>query len=91
MILEIFNHQRIASILYHLNNGVIKRVFVLLKPSSKIVRHCSCIMDYSKMGIRIWPFGRFGKVGPLSYQAGMKLLSKGFISSFLEKRFLFKD
>merc|ERR1719495_2294836 len=66
MVSKTLHHESIASILYHLNNSVIKRIFVLFQPSSKVVRDSCSIMNDCKMSIWIWSGVGFGKLGPLS-------------------------
>merc|ERR1719481_436344 len=85
------NHQRVASILDHLNNSVIKRILVLLQPSSQVVRHSGGIVNDSKVCIRVRSWVRLGKLGPFSKHVGHQLFSKGFVSSFWEEGLFFKD
>merc|ERR1719385_253679 len=88
---EALNHQRVGSILDHLNNGVIEGILVLLQPSSQIVRHSGGIVDNSKMRIRVRLRVWLGKVSPFSKKISMKLGTEGFISSLGEERLFLKD
>merc|ERR1719410_1762185 len=88
---EALNHQRVASILDHLDNGVIERILVLLEPSSQVVGHGGGVVNDGEMRIRVGPGVGLGKVGPLTQQVGVELLAEGLVSGLGEERLLLKD
>jgi len=91
MISKALDSKAIASILDHLNNGVVKRILVLFKPTSQIIGHSSSIMDNCEVSIGIWSRVGLGKVCPFSEKISMKLLTESLISSFREKGFFLKN
>ena len=91
MISKALDHQRVGSILNHLNNGVIEGILILLQPIGQIVRYCGSIMDNSKMRIRIRPWVRLCKVRPFSQKVSMQLLIESEVRCLREERLLLKD
>merc|ERR1719367_1672597 len=57
MISEALDQHGIASILHHLDNGVIERILVLLQPSSQVVGDSGGIMDNTKVSIGVTHLG----------------------------------
>merc|ERR1712223_1721676 len=91
MVSKTDNKKSIASILHHLNNGVVQRILVLEQPSRQIVGDSGGIMDNSKMSIGIRPRVSLLEVFAFAKQVFMKFSSKGLISSFGEEGLLLKD
>merc|ERR1712012_791929 len=85
------NHKRVASVLDHLNNGVIERILVLLQPASQVVGDSGGVVDDGKVRIRIRSRVRLGKVGVFTKHVIKQLGSECFISSLGEQRLLLKD
>merc|ERR1719189_1242632 len=50
---EALDSKRVATVLDHLDNGVIERILVLLEPSSQVVGDSGSIMDDGKVRIRV--------------------------------------
>merc|ERR1711971_1114146 len=91
MVLEALDHKRVASVLDHLNNGVVERILVLFEPSSQVIRDSGGIMNNSKVRIGIGPGVGLGKVGPLAQHVGVELLAEGGVSGLGEEGLLLKD
>merc|ERR1712012_896295 len=85
------NHKRVASVLDHLNNGVIERILVLLQPASQVVGDSGGVVDNGKGRIRVRSGVRLGKVGAFTKHVIKQLGSECFISSLGEQRLLPKD
>merc|ERR1711971_1025009 len=91
MVLEALDHKRVASVLDHLNNGVVERILVLFEPSSQVIRDSGGIMNNSKVRIGIGPGVGLGEVGPLAQQVAVELLAEGCVSGLGEEGLLLKD
>merc|ERR1712172_66929 len=85
------NHERIATIFQHLNNGVIERILVLEEPSSQVVGDHGSIMDNAKVSIRISFVGRLTEVRLLTKQVVNEFGTEGLIRRLGEKSFFFKN
>merc|ERR1719297_61271 len=57
MISEAHDGKRVATILDHLDNGVIERILVLLEPSSQVVRDSGGVVNNTKVSIRVSHLG----------------------------------
>merc|ERR1719431_235513 len=82
MISKRSHHQWITSIFDHLNNSVIKRILVLLQPSSQVVRYSCSVVNDCKVCIGVLSWVRFGKLRPFSKHVGHQLLKH--VNTFLE-------
>merc|ERR1719346_17721 len=82
----------IGSILHHLDNGVIERIFVLLQPSSQVVGDSGGIMDNTKVSIGVTHLGvGLAEVGAFAHQIVKQLGFECIISGLGEERLFFKD
>merc|ERR1719219_783350 len=91
MIGKASDNKIIASILHHLNNGIVQGILVLEKPSSQVVRDSGSIVDNSKVSIWVRSWVSLSKVFTLAKQVLMKFGSKCSISSFREKGLFLKN
>merc|ERR1719312_2372835 len=92
MVSKALDQHGVATILHHLDNGVIERILVLLQPSSQVVRDSGSIMDNTKVSIGVTHLGvGLAEVGLLAEQVVKKLLSERLISGLGEERLLLKD
>merc|ERR1719443_268373 len=73
-----------------LNNGVIDRVLVLLKPVGDVVVDNTSIVRNTKVGILVSLGGRLQEDGKLA-QGSLQLLLKGLVSSLGEEGLLLKN
>merc|ERR1712012_696277 len=85
------NHERVASVLDHLNNGVIERILVLLQPASQVVGDSGGVVDDGKVRIRVRSGVGLGEVGPLAQQVVVELGTEGLVSGLGEERLLLED
>jgi len=53
MISEALNHERIASVLDHLNNGIVEGILVFVQPASQVVGDSGSIVDDCEMRIGV--------------------------------------
>merc|ERR1719210_1913819 len=91
MVSEALDGQSIATILNKLNNGVIERILVLLKPASQVVGDSGGVVNDGKVRIRVRAGVGLGKVGPLAQQVLVELGAEGLVSGLREERLLLKD
>merc|ERR1719422_1842472 len=92
MISKALDGEHVASILDHLDNGVIERILVLLQPSSQVVRDSGSVVNNTKVSIWVTHLGvGLAEVGLLAKQVVKKLLSEGLITGLGEERLLLKD
>merc|ERR1719232_1397206 len=91
MIQPKMNQQRhCAGGLEDLNNSVVDRILVLLKPSSDIVGHNTSVMRDGKVSILV-SFGLGLQENWQLAKGSLQLLLKGLVSGLGEKRFLLKN
>merc|ERR1719323_898685 len=91
VISEAGNSKRVASVLDHLDNGVIERILVLLQPASQVVGDSGGVVDDGKVRIRVRSGVGLGKVGPLAQQVVVELGTEGLVSGLGEERLLLED
>merc|ERR1719174_2898937 len=91
VILEAIDGQRVATVLDHLNNGVVEGILVLLQPSSQVVGDGGGVVDDGKVRVGVGTGVGLGELSPLAQQVGQQLLSKGGVSGLGEERLLLKD
>merc|ERR1711963_733535 len=87
---EALDGHGVASVLDHLDDGVIERILVLLQPSSQVVGDGGGVVNDSKMCVRVGSGVGLGEVGPLAQQVGVELLAEGLVSGLGEERLLLK-
>ena len=88
---EALNGKHVASVLDHLNNCVIKRILVLVEPSSQVVGHGGGVVNNGEVRIRVRSGVGLGEVWPLAEQVGVQLLTESSVSGLGEQGLLFKD
>merc|ERR1719362_2219543 len=81
----------VASVLDHLDDGVVERILVLLQPAGQVVGHDGGVMDDGKMCVGVRSGVGLGEVGPLAQQVGVELLAEGLVSGLGKERLLLKD
>merc|ERR1719347_1609977 len=87
---EASNGHGVATVLDHLDDGVIERILVLLQPASQVVGDGGGVMDDSKMCVGVRSGVGLSEVGPLAQQVGVELLTEGLVSGLGEERLLLK-
>merc|ERR1711963_30828 len=92
MISKALDQHGVASILHHLNNGVIERVLVLLQPSSQVVGDSGGIVNNTKVSIGVTHLGvGLAEVGAFAHQVVKQLTFESIVSGLGEKRLFLKD
>merc|ERR1719312_441576 len=91
VISESSDHQGVASVLDHLDDGVVERILVLLKPSGKVIGDSCGVVNDSKVSVWVWSWVGFGKLGPLAKHVGHQLFSEGLVSGLGEEGLFLKD
>uniref|UniRef100_A0A8W7NY04 Uncharacterized protein n=1 Tax=Anopheles coluzzii TaxID=1518534 RepID=A0A8W7NY04_ANOCL len=93
VISEDLNHQGVATLLELVDDSVVQRILVLLKPSSDVVRHNTSVVTNGEVtGRDAWlRWARLHERSRLAEMVRHQLLSEGLISGLREHRLFLKN
>jgi len=93
MVSEDLDCEGVGGLLELVDDGVVERILVLLKPASQVVGHSASVVNNGKVVVRLAGLWRLGldEATRLSEMVVVQLLLEGLVSSLGEHGLFLKD